>query len=144
MNCFPFVEINMNPAGNQNKLNHAPLPQATIVTPYYNTGSVFWDTVECVAKQTMRDFEWVIVDDASTDLEAAGILEDCVKRLHSQNVAVRVIRHEKNKGLSAARNTGIRVARSEFIMLLDSDDILEPTYVEKSYWYLTTHPECSF
>jgi glycosyltransferase involved in cell wall biosynthesis len=119
-------------------------PLVSIITPYYNTGEVFLDTVKCVLSQTLVDFEWIIVDDASTVPASVKTLESCTGGLRAQNIDVRILRHEKNKGLSAARNTGILAARSEFIMLLDSDDILEPTCVEKSYWYLMTHPECAF
>jgi glycosyltransferase involved in cell wall biosynthesis len=130
---------------NNDSQKHAARPLlASIITPYYNTGEVFRDTVKCVLAQTLRDFEWIIVDDGSTDPAAAGTLMDCEKELRSKGVPVRVLRQGMNIGVSAARNAGMRAANNEFIMLLDSDDILEPTYIEKAYWYLTTHPECAF
>jgi glycosyltransferase involved in cell wall biosynthesis len=55
-----------------------------------------------------------------------------------------VIDHPENRGLSAARNTGLSHARSENILFLDSDDLLEPTAAEKWWWYLETHPQYGF
>ena len=57
---------------------------------------------------------------------------------------IHIIDHTENRGLSAARNTGWRAARSEAIVLLDSDDLLEPTAVEKWFWHLATFPEYAF
>ena len=62
----------------------------------------------------------------------------------TRDVRIRVIDHPENSGLSAARNTGWRAARSEYIVLLDSDDLLEPTAVEKWFWHLATFPEHAF
>jgi glycosyltransferase involved in cell wall biosynthesis/GT2 family glycosyltransferase len=116
----------------------------SIVTPFFNTGEVFGETAESVISQTFVNWEWVIVDDGSNDENARKILSDAVATILQSGGRVRVVRHVENEGLSAARNTGIKEAQGDFIMLLDSDDILEPTCLEKSYWYLLTHPECAF
>ena len=56
---------------------------------------------------------------------------------------IRVIDHPANLGLSAARNTGFRAARAELVVQLDSDDLIEPTAIEKWSWFLESYPEYS-
>jgi GT2 family glycosyltransferase len=57
---------------------------------------------------------------------------------------IRVIDHDGNKGLSAARNTGFRAAQTPYVVQIDSDDLLEPTAVEKWVWFLESYPEVAF
>ena len=115
-------------------------PLVSIVTPYYQTGKIFHETAESVFKQTLRDWEWLIINDGSTEPEALATL-DCYRK---KDKRITIIDHAENKGLSAARNTGARAATTEYIMFLDSDDLLEPTCLEKLYWKLATHPELAF
>jgi GT2 family glycosyltransferase/exonuclease VII small subunit len=116
------------------------VPYVTIVTPYYDTGPIFHETARSVLQQSFQQWEWVIVDDGSTTAESRQILED----YRRQDTRIRIIRHEVNKGLSAARNTGFGGARTEYVVQLDSDDLLEPTAVEKWLWFLESHPEFGF
>lgn len=113
---------------------------ATIVTPFFNTGEVFHETAASVLGQSLQSFEWVIVDDGTTDAAALAVLN----QYEGIDPRVRIIRHGENRGLSAARNTGFAAARSGFVFMLDSDDLIEPTTVEQCLWYLHTHPEASF
>ncbi|MBC7772383.1 MAG: glycosyltransferase [Pyrinomonadaceae bacterium] len=116
------------------------VPAATIITPFFNTGEVFHETAACVRDQSLQNFEWLIIDDGSTDPVALAILQ----QYSGVDPRVRIIHHEQNRGLSAARNTGFASARSECVFMLDSDDLIEPTTLEKCLWYLHTHPEASF
>lgn len=115
-------------------------PLVSIVTPFFNTGSIFHETAESVFKQTLQDWEWLIVNDGSTNPEALAILED----YRQKDKRITIIDHPVNKGLSATRNTGAKSASAQFIMFLDSDDLLEPTCIEKLFWKLETHPELAF
>ena len=115
-------------------------PAVTIVTPCYNTGPVFHETARSVLGQSFQDWEWLIVNDGSTDPETLAVL-DGYRRCEAR---IRVLDHPENRGLSAARNTGFHSARAPFVVQLDGDDLLEPTAVEKWYWYLLTHPEAAF
>jgi glycosyltransferase involved in cell wall biosynthesis len=115
-------------------------PYVTIVTPFYNTGAVFHETASSVLQQSFQQWEWLIVNDGSTDPAALAILE--VYR-HS-NPRIHIIDHSTNKGLSAARNTGFQTACAPYIVQLDSDDLLEPTAVEKWLWFLESYPEFAF
>lgn len=115
-------------------------PLISIVTPFYNTGHEFHETAQSVFQQSLQQFEWIIVNDGSDNPESISILESYRKI----DPRVRVIDHLSNRGLPAARNTGFREARSDFILFLDSDDLLEPTAAEKWFWFLITNPSCAF
>ena len=115
-------------------------PVVTIVTPFYNTGEVFHQTAQSVLQQSLQQFEWLIINDGSDDADALHILE----QYRHKDARIRVIDHPENRGLSAARNTGFRYAQAEYVALLDSDDLLEPTAVEKWWWFLMTQPQFGF
>jgi len=118
----------------------AAAPCVTIVSPFYNTGPIFHETARSVLQQSLQQWEWLIVNDGSTDPESLAIL-DSYRR---SDPRIRVIDHEVNKGLSAARNTGFHAAQTPYVVQLDSDDLLEPTAVEKWLWFLESYPEFAF
>lgn len=97
----------------------ASSPAVTVVVPCWNEERFVHATLESVRAQTFQDWECVVVDDASTDASAA-VVADLVRA----EPRLRVERHELNRGLSAARNTGLRVARGEHVTFLDADDLL--------------------
>jgi glycosyltransferase involved in cell wall biosynthesis len=115
-------------------------PMITIVTPYFNTGVVFEDTARSVMRQSFQQWEWLIINDGSSDPASIAQLEPY--RTHDPRI--HVIDHDHNRGLSAARNTGFRQASTSYVALLDSDDMLEPTALEQWVWSLESHPEYSF
>jgi len=112
-------------------------PCVSIVTPFHNTGAVFHETARSVFKQSLQQWEWIIVNDRSTDPEALAILDS----YRTRDPRITIIDHEMNRGQGAARNTGYQAARSAYVVQLDSDDLLEPTAVEKWLWFLESHPE---
>ena len=96
------------------------VPFFSIVTPVFNPPvNAFRDCAASVAQQTCTDWEWILVDDGSTDPEVIQILN-----FIEMNPRVTVIRREKNGGIVAASNDGINAARGQFIALLDHDDQL--------------------
>ncbi|HSG78917.1 MAG TPA: glycosyltransferase, partial [Acidimicrobiia bacterium] len=110
-------------------------PLVSVVVPNYDKG---WDlaaAVESVLRGTLRSVEVIVWDDGSTDTETIAAVEH-VSRLPS----VTVFRGE-NRGLAQARNQGIAVSRGRFLVCLDPDDVLEPTYLEKAATVLLTHPD---
>ncbi|MGB9830747.1 MAG: glycosyltransferase family 2 protein, partial [Fervidicoccus fontis] len=115
-------------------------PYVTIITPFYNTDSVFHETAQSVLQQSFQQWEWFIINDGSTDPDALSILE----KYRYFDPRIKVIDHDANRGLSAARNTGFSLARTSYIVQLDSDDLLEPTAVEKWLWFLESYPEYGF
>lgn len=118
-------------------------PAATIITPYFNTGPIFRETARSVLGQSLQQFEWIIVNDCSTDPQALAVLDE-YRELARTDHRIRIIDHRVNHGLSAARNTGFREARTPYVFMLDSDDLVEPTTLEKCAWFLECNPSFSF
>ncbi len=102
------------------------MPEVSIVVPVYNIKDYLEKCVDSILRQTERDFELLLVDDGSTD--GSGELCDA---LAERDGRIRVI-HQENKGLGGARNTGIEEARGEWLLLVDSDDWIEPEILEKA------------
>ncbi|MEZ6235621.1 MAG: glycosyltransferase, partial [Phycisphaerales bacterium] len=116
------------------------VPAVSIITPYYNTGPIFHETAASIFNQSFQDWEWIIVNDGTPDPEARGVLDDYRQR----DPRVRVLDLPENRGLSAARNAGYAAARSDLVMQIDSDDMAEPTFLEKCVWFLRTNPQWGF
>ena len=112
-------------AGNSTGI-HAPA--VSVVIPYYNQPDYLADCVGSVLAQTFDDVEVVVVDDASPEPAAAAVLA----RAEITDPRVRSVRHDVNKGLGAARNTGFRAARAELLLPLDSDDMLDRLFLERT------------
>jgi len=91
----------------------------SVIMPTFNREHLISRAVGSVLNQTFRDFELIIVDDGSRDNSGEVIREFNDSRIN-------YIRHEKNRGVAAARNTGIKAARGEYVAFLDSDDEWRP------------------
>jgi glycosyltransferase involved in cell wall biosynthesis len=98
------------------------LPRVTVVIAAFNAANTISSALKSVLAQTEQRFEVVVVDDGSTDDTATSVasFEDPRVRLVTQ----------RNRGPSAARNTGLRAARGEYISILDADDLWLPQYLE--------------
>lgn len=96
----------------------------SIIIPVYNVELYLSDCLESVVKQTYLDYEVICVNDGSTD-RSLNILEEFQKKY----LQIKII-SQLNKGLSGARNTGIRAAKGDYLFFLDSDDLIEPTTLE--------------
>jgi glycosyltransferase involved in cell wall biosynthesis len=110
-------------------------PLVSVVIPTYNYGHCVAEAVDSALAQTYPAVEVLVVDDGSTD--------DTRARLAPYGDRIRYI-HQPNRGLSAARNTGIRNANGTFVALLDSDDTFHPRKLELQMRYLSSHPEVPF
>lgn len=100
-------------------------PAISVVIPVYNVERYLQECVDSVLSQTMQDFEVILVDDGATD--SSGTICD---RYGVQDPRIQVI-HQKNGGLSAARNTGLDAAKGEYVYFLDSDDVIVPHALKK-------------
>lgn len=107
----------------------------SIVIPVYNVEKHLVRCVQSVVMQELSDYEILLIDDGSTD--QSGTLCD---ELKNNNDSIRVI-HQKNSGLSAARNTGIAAATGTYITFVDSDDELCNNTFKGNIEYLISHPE---
>ncbi|KOU62799.1 glycosyl transferase [Streptomyces sp. MMG1533] len=103
------------------------VPKLSVIVPFYNVQQYAPDTLRSLRMNARRDFEFVLVDDKSTD-ETPAILERAAKEL-SDVAQVRHIRHEVNGGLATARNTGLDAAQGEYLTFLDGDDWLARGYL---------------
>jgi len=110
-------------------------PLVSVVMSVYNGQAFLSEAVESVLKQTFRDFEFVIIDDGSTDT-TAKILSTYVSR----DERIRVFRHE-NKGRAASLNVGIGAARGKYIARMDADDVALPHRLKEQIDFMEQHPE---
>ena len=109
-------------------------PEVSVIVPVYNAERYLKDTIISVLGQTFRNFELVVIDDGSVDGSADVLAVITDGRM-------RILRHEKNLGLSAARNAGIQEAKGKYIAWLDADDISHPRRLEKQVRLLDSRPE---
>lgn len=100
----------------------------SIIVPIYNVAPYIEQCLNSVINQTYKDLEVLIVDDCGND-DSMSIVERIVKSYQGQ-IQFKVLHHEHNRGLSAARNTGISVATGEFLFFLDSDDSISLNCIE--------------
>ena len=100
--------------------------KVSVVIPTYNDGEYLSETIETLKNQTFQNFETVIVNDASTDSKTLEMLSKLEKE------GYKVIHLQKNSGPSVARNRGIQEACGEYILPLDADDKIAPSYIEKA------------
>lgn len=104
-------------------------PTISIIVPVYKTEAYLEKCVASILAQTFRDFELLLIDDGSPD-NCPALCEEAAAR----DPRIRVI-HQKNAGLSAARNTGVEAARGEWIGFVDSDDSIAPEMYETLLTY---------
>lgn len=93
-------------------------PQVSIITPVYNADKFLVLTYESVASQTFKNWEWILIDDCSSDKSWESMLE-----LQKKDSRVKVFQNESNQGSGKTRNKAIEIAEGRFIAFLDSDDI---------------------
>lgn len=109
------------------------MPRVSIIIPAFNAVATIHETLDSVLQQTVRDIEIIVVDDGSTDATAAAVMPYL-------GASVTLVQ-QPNKGLSAARNTGIAHATGELLLFLDADDLILPDYLACQVSVLTAHPE---
>lgn len=92
----------------------------SVIIPVYNTESYVQSCLDSVISQSMQDLEVICVDDCGSD-NSMAIVEEYQKK----DERIKIIRHKKNRGLCPARNTGMKIAKGDYIFFLDSDDYIE-------------------
>ncbi len=113
----------------------ADTPAVSVCMPVYNGQAYLREAVVSILSQSFGDFEFIIVDDGSTDRTPA-ILRDFA----AQDRRVRVI-SRPNTGIAGALNDAIAAARGEFVARMDADDVAQPRRFEKQIEFLRAHPE---
>jgi glycosyltransferase involved in cell wall biosynthesis len=109
-------------------------PIVSVIITAYNRERFVGDAIGSILCQTFRDFELIVVDDGSSDGTVAAIQSFGDPR-------VRLIRHSRNRGIPAARDSGLERARGRFVAWLDSDDVARPHRLERQVRFLEKHPE---
>lgn len=102
-------------------------PLVSIVSPIYKVEAYLEESLDAMFSQTYKNIEYVFVNDNTPD-NSMQILDQMIKKYNVQNVII--INHEKNLGLCGVRNSGLKAASGDFIMIVDSDDILPLNSVE--------------
>ncbi|WP_334128573.1 glycosyltransferase family 2 protein [Sneathiella sp.] len=107
----------------------------SVIIPAYKSANTICATVDSVLNQTRRPDEIIIVDDCSPD--------DTVAALGPRMEQVIFIRHERNKGVSSARNTGFNASTGSLVAFLDGDDLYFPEFMERASGVLAETPEAA-
>ena len=110
-------------------------PKISVVMPVHNAGAYLRDAVSSILNQTFRDFEFIIVNDGSSDA-SASILQEYERR----DSRIRVF-HQENQGMITALNRGCRAARGVYIARMDADDMSHVNRLERQLEYMEKHPD---
>ena len=104
--------------------------KVSVIMPMYNVSKVMKRSIESLYAQTLSGIELIFVDDCSKD-NTLSCLETLL--LPKEGIEVKIVRHENNRGVAAARNTGLDHATGEYVYYVDADDYIEPATLEKLY-----------
>ena len=110
------------------------IPTISVIMSVYNGEKYLREAIDSILNQTFKDFEFIIIDDGSTDNSA-----EIIKSYDDNRI---VLIQQGNKGLAAALNEGIKIARGKYIARMDADDISEPDRFEVQFQYMEKNPEC--
>lgn len=105
-------------------MNITTKPLVSIIVPVYNVENYIDACLDSITQQTYKNLEIIVVEDCSTDNSRQALDS------HLRDERIRIIQHSENGGLSAARNTGIDSATGEYMMFIDSDDIVDDKLVQ--------------
>ena len=138
---FDYTDIVNKTIGKSDKLIEEGKVVISIITPFYNAKKYLEDTAKCVINQTYPYFEWLIIDDGSTDEESLQYL----KQIKEMDSRIKVF-HKENSGQADTRDYGVNHSNpnSKYIFFLDDDDIIDDTYLECAYWTLETNKGASW
>lgn len=104
------------------------MPKISVIVPVYNVAPYLERGLECLLNQTLEDIEIICIDDCSTD----GSLS-ILRNFEQKDSRIKVIALDKNHGVSYARNKGLDIMQGEYVSFMDSDDKINPDYMEKLY-----------
>lgn len=116
------------------KRKRSTLPKVTVLMPVYNGEKYLKEAIDSILTQTFTDFEFLIINDGSTDKT-----ERIIKSYTDQRI--KLIKNKVNKGIVTALNKGIRLAKGEYIARMDCDDLSLPKRLESEVTFLDKNPE---
>lgn len=110
----------------------------SIIIPCFNHGKFIDEAINSCLSQTYKNIEIIVINDCSTDPFTIDVLNNL------NYPKTRVIHHKKNKGIAAARNSGISISNGSFILPLDADDKIDPTFIKKTVQVLERKQDVGF
>ncbi|MCF1190818.1 glycosyltransferase [Mangrovimonas sp. AS39] len=114
----------------------------SIVIPCFKAGAYINKALESIASQTYTNWEIIAIDDCGPKDDTELLVREFARKYDSKRVVF--IKHEKNKGVSAARNTGVKNAKGNLIALLDPDDFWKPKHLEQGIYHFNNDRALSF
>ena len=114
--------------------HHQDHPAISVVMPTFNDGKFLREAIDSLLGQTFKDFEFIIINDGSTD-DTENIINSY------KDTRIRYLKNDRNFGNTVSRNIGMNAATGTYIAIMDSDDISVPERLEIQYKYLEKHSE---
>lgn len=112
------------------------MPKVSVLFPVYNAEEVYLRAaIESILNQTFKDFEFLIIDDASSDENVAKVVKSYTDK------RISYLRNERNLGISKTRNRLMELAQGEYWAVMDHDDVAMPERFEKQVAFLNEHPD---
>lgn len=133
---MPLANCSRPAAQDAESFSPAAVAPVTAIVTSYGAAAFLREALASVLAQTRPPVEIIVVDDASPD-DSVAVAREYAER----DSRVRVIVHPENRGVSAARNTGLRAARTDLVAFLDGDDVWEPAHLETVVPLAEKHPE---
>ncbi len=112
------------------------MPKISVIMPVYNTEEYVWEAIESILNQTFSDFEFIIIDDGSSDTSW-----EIIQKYAKKDKRIKALQNEWNKGISYTRNKLISLTTTNYIASQDSDDISTPQRLELCYNFLENNKE---
>ncbi len=106
-------------------MSQSNLPFISVIIPYFNCEKYIAETLDSVKKQTYANIEIIVVNDGSSIMST-----EYIENLLQDKTDIHYL-YQSNQGVSSARNAGAKVAQGEFLLFLDADDKIEPSYLKK-------------
>lgn len=116
--------------------------KVSIIVPVYNVSPYIERCLLSIVSQTFTDIECIIVDDCGND-NSIGLAQTFIHQ-YNGNIAFTILRHDKNKGQAAARNTALKKATGNYVYFLDSDDAITPDCIDTLMSLAKKHPDTDF
>lgn len=117
------------------------MTKISVIIPTYSKPLFLEKAIQSVQRQSLPEFELIIVDDNNPDTEARALTEELVQKFMDIDNRIKYLKHERNKNGAVARNTGFAVAQGKYISLLDSDDEYMTDRLRKCYDAMEKAPE---
>ena len=111
-------------------------PKITVLMPVYNGERYLKEAIESILNQTFTDFEFLIIDDGSTDNSL-----NIIKQYATKDSRIRLVIHKQNKKIVPTLNEGLKLAKGKYIARMDCDDISMPARIEEEINFLENHQD---